>query len=129
MPANLEPVVMDEATNWHGQIISRQTAQHLFPSCVVRLVIRNTTNKDIEAIYFEITKVKDGTFWGIARGTYRQFDWVGIKDGEQVTFRREHINEIPMGGRWQPKQFMKAVGHLKGRTKDFGYCPTGLRCI
>jgi hypothetical protein len=127
MPSTLELVIMDAATNWGGQIISRQTAQYLFPSCVVRLVIRNTTNNSSEAIYFEITKVKDGTFWGVAKGTYRQDDLVGIKDGEQMTFRREHINEIPM--QWQPKRFLKAVRHLDGRTKNFGYSMTGLRGI
>jgi hypothetical protein len=127
MPPTLELVVMHAATNWSGQIISRQTAQHLFPSCVVRLVIRNTTDNSSEAIYFEITKVKDGTFWGVAKDTYRQDDVVGIKDGEQMTFRREHINEIPM--QWQPKRFLKAVGHLDGRTKEYGYSMTGVRGI
>ncbi len=124
MPRALSPVVMEEATDWSGQIISRQMSRYLFPGCVVRVVIRNPEGR-AEAIYFEITKVKDGTFWGIAQETLRWEDWVGIPDGTQMTFGREHINEIPLS--WQPKRFQKAVGPLASRMKDVGYAITGLR--
>ena len=124
MPQNLHPVVMEEATDWSGAIISRQMARYLFPSCVVRVVIQNEGGA-AEAIYFTITKVKDGTFWGIAQDTYRLWDWVGLADGVQMTFRREHINEIPLS--WQPKHFQKAVAHLSLRNKNVGYAITGVR--
>lgn len=52
-------------------------------------------------------------------------DWVGLEDGEQMTFRREHINEIPL--EWQPKRYQKSVAHLKVQMKDAGYSITGLR--
>ena len=97
--------------------------QYLFPTCIVRLVINNPLTNCNEAIYFEITKVKDGTFWGVAQETYRLMDWVGLMDGEQMTWRKEHINEIPI--EWQPKRFQKAVKHLNG--KDRRVIMTGIR--
>lgn len=44
-----------------------------------------------------------------------------------MTFRREHINEIPLS--WQPKRYQKAVAHLGVHVKDIGYFPTGVRGI
>lgn len=116
---------MDEATDWSGEILPRQMARHLIPGCTVRVVINNPTTDSGEAIYFRIAKMKDGTFWGIAQDTYRLSDWVGLGDGEQMTFRREHINEIPLD--WQPKRYQKAVAHLEVQMKDAGYSITGLR--
>jgi len=125
MPGSINPVVMDEATDWSGQILPRQMAHYLFPSCIVRVVIHNSTSDCGEAIYFRITKIKDGTFWSIAQDTYRLEDWVGFSSGEQMTFRKEHINEIPLS--WQPKRYQKEVAHLKVHLKDVGYFPTGMR--
>lgn len=121
----LEPLVMDATTDWSGHILPQQAIQHLFPSCNVRVCVRNNENGCTEAIYFEITKIKDGTFWGIAQDTYRMSDWIGLKDGEQMTFRREHINEIPLD--WQPKRYRKAVKALEERISEEGYGITGLR--
>ncbi|KAL6719731.1 hypothetical protein ACLMJK_001652 [Lecanora helva] len=125
MPRTLTPILMDEATDWSGQLLPRQTSQYLFPGCIIRAIIKNTTTTAAEAIYFRITKIKDGTFWGVAQDTYRLSDHVGLPDGEQMTFRREHINEIPI--EWQPKRFQRAVAHLVGRGKNVGYGITGLR--
>lgn len=124
MPRTLTPLVMDEATDWNGAIISRQMINYLTVGCIVRVVVSNS-HQGSEALYFEITKIKDGTFWGIAQGTYRLEDYVGLPDGNQFTFRKKHINEIPLS--WQPKRFQKAVSHLTARTKDHGYFPTGIR--
>lgn len=117
---------MDEATNWSGEIVSRQMSQYLFPGCVVRAVIKSNDER-AEAIYFKIIKIKDGTFWGIAQDTYRISDWVGLPGGAQMTFRKEHINEIPID--WQPKRFQRAVAHLAVRQKNVGYAITGLRGV
>ena len=126
MPRNLTPVVMDEATDWSGEIISRQMVRYLVPGCIVRAVIQNhEAMPTAEAIYFRITKIKDGTFWGDAQDTYRLWDAVGLQEGKQMTFRKEHINEIPID--WQPKRFQKAVAHLTCRKKGVGYAITGLR--
>ncbi|CAF9925838.1 hypothetical protein IMSHALPRED_006794 [Imshaugia aleurites] len=101
----------------------------LFPSCTVRVIIQNPDDKCAEAVYFEITKIKDGTFWGIAQDTYRLHDWIGLTDGQQMTFRKEHINEIPIV--WQPKAFQKAVGGLVAQAngKGKGYGITGFRGV
>ena len=91
----------------------------------MRLCIRDNSNKCTEAVYFEITKIKDGTFWGTAQDTYRLNEWIGLKDGAQMSFRREHINEIPLD--WQPRRFRKAVKGLEERITEQGYAITGLR--
>ena len=127
MPRTINPVVMDEASDWSGQVLPRQMTQYLFPGCIVRAVIQNSTSGCGEAIYFRITKMKDGTFWGIAQDTYRLNDWVDLPSGEQMTFRKEHINEIPLS--WQPKRYQKAVAHLKVHMKNIGYFPTGMRGV
>lgn len=61
MPRTLEPVPMDEAAGWSGHILPRQVVKHLSIDSIVRVIIRNT-DKGAEAIYFKITKIKDGTF-------------------------------------------------------------------
>ncbi len=127
MPRTIKPVVMDEASDWSGHILPRQMSHYLFPSCIVRIVLQNPTTTCGEAIYFRITKIKDGTFWGLALDTYRLQDWVGFASGEQMTFRKEHINEIPL--EWQPKRYRKAVAHLEVRMKEVGYFPTGIRGV
>ncbi|KAK3169714.1 hypothetical protein OEA41_009098 [Lepraria neglecta] len=124
MPRTLEPVPMDEATDWSGHILPRQMVKYLSIDCIVRVVIRNT-DKGAEAIYFKITKIKDGTFWGIAQDTYRLWDSVGLPSGNQMTFRKEDINEIPLD--WQPMRFQKSVAHLQGQIKNHGYALTGVR--
>ena len=121
----LEPLVVDATTDWSGHILPQKMIPHLFPSCWVRVCIRNNETKASEAVYFKITKIKDGTFWGVAQDTYRLSDWIGLEDGAQMTFRREHINEIPID--WQPRRFRKAVKGLEERVTETGYAITGLR--
>ena len=57
------------------------------------------------------------------------FDSIELKDDQQMTFRKEHINEIPID--WQPKAFQKAVKGLvaqaQGRGKGYGI--TGCRGV
>ena len=127
MSPTIEPVVMDAATDWSGQILPRRMVQYLFPGCVVRVVIKNNTTECSEAIYFELTKIKDGTFWGTAYDTYRMQNCVDLATGDQMTFRKEHINEIPLD--WQPKRFQKAVVGLTAQIKDYGHFPTGVRFV
>ena len=71
--------------------------------------------------------MKDGTFWGIAQDTYRLDDYAGLHSGDQMTFRKEHINEIPIS--WQPKRFQKAVANVVGPKKGRRYAITGLRDV
>ncbi|KAI9803232.1 MAG: hypothetical protein M1825_002023 [Sarcosagium campestre] len=125
MPRILEPVVWDEARDWSGGVLPRGMTKYLTPGCIVRVVIQNNDRATGEAIYFKITKVKDGTFWGTAQDTYRLFDTVGMREGEEMTFRREQINEIPLN--WQPKSFQKAVAPLTIRKKPFVNPVAGLR--
>ena len=121
----LSPVAQPATSDWSGHILPQQMIPHLFPSCIVRLCIRNNETSASEAIYFEITKIKDGTFWGKAMDTYRLQDWIGMVDGQQMTFKREHINEIPLD--WQPKRFRKSVRALEERITEERYAITGLR--
>lgn len=118
---------MDAATDWSGHLLPQQMIGHLYPSCWVRLCLRNNKTGGSEAVYFEITKIKDGTFWGIAQDTYRMNDWIGLEAGAQMTFRREHINEIPLD--WQPRRFRKAIKGLEERVTEEGYAITGLRGV
>ena len=129
MPRTLTPITQDAITDWNGIILSPQAVRHLFPSCTVRLVIQNPKTTTAEAVYFKITKIKDGTFWGVAQDTYRLSDWIGLNDGQQMTFRKEHINEIPIG--WQPKAYQKAVRGLVAQAKGRGqgYAITGCRGV
>lgn len=124
MPRTLSAVPQSDTTNWSGQIISKEMIRHLTVGCIVRVVVRNV-NGSAEAIYFDITKIKDGTFWGLVRDTHRMDDYVGLADGGKMTFSRKDINEIPI--EWQPKRYQKAVANLNGRTKDEGFVPTGVR--
>ena len=115
MPNPLHPLPIDYPTSWSGQPLPRPMLTHLFPSCIVRLCIHNPASDVTEAIYFRITKIKDGTFWGTSLAIYRLADWVGMADGTQMTWRREHINEVPLG--WQPKRFGKMVRGLEERMR------------
>ena len=82
-----------------------------------------------EAIYFRITKIRDGSYWGEATDTYRGFSLivgVRIDYGQQFTWRREHINEIPME-KWigQPKLYLKRVRGLRAKVSGRAYMKTG----
>jgi len=98
--------------DWNGQIISKHALDKLQPGCIVRCVIGNESTKlpAWEAVYFELVKIKDGTFWGKTLDTYRLGeDYIGLPIDSIFTFRKNHIMEIPI--MWQPsyirKQFNK----------------------
>ncbi len=106
---------------------------YLYPGCIVRIGVKDNDSGSIEAIYFKITEIKDGTFWGTAMDTYRlDSKYPGIfapknrvEEGEQFTWRKGDINEVPLD--WQTKRYQKAVAHLEVLIKDKGYGITGLR--
>ena len=107
----LFPQEADFLQDWGGEPISKQALDILQPGCIVRCVIANESSKPFswEAIYFEIIKIKDGTFWGKTLDTYRIDDYIGLLTDTIFTFRKNHIVEIPIT--WQPahirKQFSK----------------------
>lgn len=51
----------------------------------------NSQNGAMEAVYFKLTKIKDGTFWGRVMDTYRMKDWIGLEVGRVWPFRGEAI--------------------------------------
>jgi hypothetical protein len=115
---HLEVLRQDKITDWSGSdlVPASRYVSLLFPSCIVRLVIRNPATGTSEAVYFEITRIKDGTFWGEALDTYRLDNFVGggmaLGARRGMSWRREHINEIPLD--WQPRRFRKSVAGLEG---------------
>lgn len=114
---------MGDVIDWSGQIISKQAIKLLSVGCVVRVNITNLKSGVGEAIYFTITKIKDGTFWGKARDTYRLDDYVGLDTDEQFTFRAHQISEIPI--EWQPARFQRKASRILDTGK--GYAFTGWR--
>ena len=71
------PVPAVQLTDWNGQLLSRKHIDKLTLGCVVRIVIENSESRSGEAVYCQITKMKDGTFWGIVQDTYRLYNWIG----------------------------------------------------
>lgn len=60
----------------------------------------------MEAVYFQLIKIKDGTFWGKTLDTYRLGqDYIGLPTDTIFTFRKNHIMEIPIS--WQPSSIQK----------------------
>ncbi|KAI5363833.1 hypothetical protein Slin14017_G057970 [Septoria linicola] len=90
----------------------------LIPGCEVRVLIGNMEKGGWEAIYFIITKIKNGTHWGITQPRYRFDDYIGLANGETMTFRREHILEIPLRKSWQPRAYVKATKHLPVNERE-----------
>ena len=50
----------------------------------------------------------------------------GVRQGDIVWARKEHINEIPLE-HWQPDEYLEAVKHLKPEKKRYRF--TGLRGV
>ena len=122
--AGLKALPAPDTTDWQGRILPREYLRHLVLGCMVRCMIEGRCGS-IQCLYFEITKIKDGTFWGKVVDIYRTMDCVGIEHGEEMSFRKEHTSEIPQERWWQPKAYRKRVAHLK--PKDEGYAATGVR--
>ena len=73
----------------------------------------------ISAPYFEIVKIKDGTFWGKAQDTYGTLSMFGVlKEGNIFPFRKENIIEIPIDWIQNKKRrnIMKQYIQEKGRS-------------
>ena len=69
--------------------------------------------------YFEIVKIKDGTFWGKAQDTYGSLTIFGVlKEGDIFPFRKANIIEIPIDWRQNKKRrsIMKQYIQEKGRS-------------
>lgn len=84
----LSAVPTPTLTDWSGISLThkKEVLRSLYPTCIVRAVIANEKNGASEAIYFEITKIKDGTCWGKVMDTYRFDDYVGLEDGRIFSF-------------------------------------------
>jgi hypothetical protein len=95
--------------DWNGQPISKQIFNKLQPGCIVRCTVANESSTPFswEAVYFEIIKIKDGTFWGKTLDTYRIEDYIGLPTDTIFTFRKNHIMEIPIS--WQPSCVQKQL--------------------
>ncbi|CAF1143206.1 unnamed protein product [Rotaria sordida] len=94
--------------DWNGQTISKCALDKLQVGCIVRCIIRNESSEQViwEALYFEILKIKDGTFWGKTLDIYRLGeDVIGLPTNTIFTFRKNHIAEIPI--MWQPSYIRK----------------------
>jgi hypothetical protein len=124
MPRTLEARRMGDVTDWSGQCLRKRVLDYLGVGCIVRVIVDNVETGGCECLYFAITRVKDGTFWGTCQETYRMgSNSVGLASGEQFSFRKEHISEVPVS--WQPKQFQRLLA-----PSDFlplGYGITGYR--
>ena len=103
-------------TDWSGRLLNKRALNLLCPGCFVRICVSNTKTGNSEALYFEIIKIKDGTFWGITQDTYRIDDYVGLSDESVFTFRKKDISEIPIS--WQPRAIRKK---LKKHVDKRGY--------
>ena len=71
------PAPADKLSDWDGSPLSPKLIAALTLGCVVRIFVENSQTRCGEAIYCEISKIKDGTFWGVVRDTYRLSNWIG----------------------------------------------------
>jgi hypothetical protein len=97
-------------TDWNGRSLHKDALNELIPGSIVRCVIANETpnRQASEAVYFEIVKYKDGTFWGTTLDIYRiDHDYIGLPVGTIFTFRKSHIMEIPIS--WQPSSVRRRL--------------------
>jgi hypothetical protein len=120
----LVPRRVGDVTDWSGALLNKDVYKYLGPGCIVRVSVDNA-NGAAECLYFEITKVKDGTYWGTCQDTYRMDDTVGLATGKSFSFRKEHIQEVPLD--WQPRWFKKRVGGRTDMVQKKGYPVTGYR--
>ena len=123
----LIPVRVGEVTDWGGHKLSKQIFNELEVGDIVRVQLEATEEAvawakerdaaeeatqnggyiakprykrhygGVVAMYFEITKIKDGTYWGKAYDAYTTLHDFGIlEEGDKFTFRKENIMEIPL---------------------------------
>jgi len=121
----LVPFRVGDVTDWSGALLNKEVYKYLGPGCIVRVTVNNPNTESWECLYFEITKVKDGTYWGTCQDTYRTDDAIGLPTGKTFSFRKEHIQEVPID--WQPSWFRKKVGGRTDMVQKEGYAVTGIR--
>jgi hypothetical protein len=102
-------------TNWSGEILRKDALKLLHPGLIVRTVIttknpndKTSSNNSTEAVYVTITKIKDGTVWGITENTYRTMEYYGntnLPSGSIHKFPLKNVSEIPF--QWYPKNIQK----------------------
>lgn len=102
MPRELDTKESRQVTDWSGRLLNKRVLDLLVPGCIVRIVVTNLKQGGGEALYVRITKIKDGSLWGVIQDTYRMFDYVGLPTGKEFTFRFSAISEVPLN--WQPKR-------------------------
>eukprot|EP01113_Clastostelium_recurvatum_P039667 TRINITY_DN6074_c0_g1_i1.p1 TRINITY_DN6074_c0_g1~~TRINITY_DN6074_c0_g1_i1.p1 ORF type:complete len:144 (+),score=42.92 TRINITY_DN6074_c0_g1_i1:33-464(+) len=86
--------------DWNGTQYNKLVLGALCVGCIVRVIVGFEKKRGWEKIYFQITKIKDGSVWGIAQDTYRSDDYIGLPSGSSFSFRLDDIIEIPLA--WQP---------------------------
>lgn len=110
-------------TDWSGQLLSKKVLRMLQPGCIVRVCVMRVPQPGMEAIYVKISKIKDGTVWGIVQDTYRLDPDFIVSTGNQVKFRLADITEIPIT--WQPKRLVRKIQPLldtRGIGRDITGC-------
>ena len=71
--------------DWNGETISKRALDKLQPGCIVRCAVENEAA--MEAVYFQLIKIKDGTFWGKTLDTFRiGHDYIGLPTDSIFTF-------------------------------------------
>merc|ERR1712130_603945 len=97
-----------DVTDWNGRVLRKGIFDVLKVGDWVRVPFSDITEDGkigaVAAPYFEITKIKDGTFWGKATDTYNTliFFYDTLEEGQVLTFRAKNISEIPVT--WQSKR-------------------------
>ena len=110
-------------TDWSGVELAKKARFLVQPGCIVRACVGGQ-DRALEALYFQITKVKDGTAWGIVQDTYRlDGDLIGLPVGKTFPFRLDDISEIPID--WQPKALKRQLQRYLN-PRNMGRCPTGI---
>jgi hypothetical protein len=125
MPKTLVASRMGDVTDWSGGILPKQVLSSIGSGCFVRVVITNLQTKNSEAIYLKVTKVYDGTCWGIVQPTYRMDNWIRLGNGESFSVRLNEISEVPIN--WQPRWYRRKVAKWANLPQKRRYAVTGCR--
>lgn len=114
-----------DVQDWHGETLRKGVLKVLGVGDVVRVNVQSLKDgKDVDggAPYFEIVKIKHGTFWGRAENTYGTLHWMrSLDEGTIFPFRATNIIEVPIT--WQSKKQQKRM--VPFRT-GHGRCITGM---
>lgn len=123
-------------TEWNGRLLPAEYKQYLQQGCTIRVVVQTleppfAQNKPhSEALYICLEQVREsGDLVGKVEDPYRDESEEksnGLRQGDIVWAREEHINEIPLEG-WQPDEYLQAVKHLQPESRRYRF--TGLRGV